>query len=172
MTPTRAFQLPQTTCIAYCGMHPTISSMWLHATISSMPRLIKLCVGGKYTFPTQTLSPPCPYIHTPYAYSFPKYLKIFIPFFTSIAIPPLFPFSLRYSKTWYPGISSFIDEGVSHVSYMHRTSRVCDSSSMCNLNRLTPAMLMLPTFISFVPQRVIRSCWDFFSLADPLERFF
>jgi hypothetical protein len=99
MAPTRVFQSPQTTCIAYCGMHPTISSTWLHATSSSMPRFIKLCAGGKYIFPTQTLSPSCPYIHTLYAYSFPKYRKIFIPFFTSSASPPLFPFSLRYSKT-------------------------------------------------------------------------
>lgn len=104
---TRVFQSPHITCTACCGMHPSISSMWLRATSSSTSRLRKLGAGGRYTFPTHTFSLPWPWIHTTCAYSFPKFRKIFIPFFTSMAIPPLFPLSLRYSKTWYPGISSF-----------------------------------------------------------------
>ena len=144
---TRAFQSPQTTCTACCGMQPSISSMWLHATSSSTPRFYKFCAGGRYTLPNQTFSLPYPWIHTTCVYSFPKIFKIFIPFFTSIAIPPLRPWSLRYSITWYPGISSFTDEGVSHVSWRHNTSSEWDSRSMYSLNRLTPAILMLPTLI-------------------------
>ena len=94
---TRAFQSPHTTCTACCGMQPSISSTWLRATSSSTPRFYKFCVGGRYTFPNHTCSLPYPWIHTTCVYSFPKTLRIFIPFFTSIAMPPLRPWSLRCS---------------------------------------------------------------------------
>lgn len=115
-SPTRVFQSPHITYVAWCGIHPNMSSTWLLAICSSIPRFYKLGAGGRYTFPIQIFSPPYPWIHRLYVYSFPKYRSTLIPFFTSTAIPPLLPFSRRYSKAWYPGIFSFIVDVVSHVS--------------------------------------------------------
>jgi hypothetical protein len=96
---TRAFQSPQITCTYFYGINPTTSSTWLRASSSSIPLLTKLRSGGKYIFPTHTFSLPYPCIQIIYAYSLPILFIILIPFLTRIAIPPRFPYSLRYSKT-------------------------------------------------------------------------
>jgi hypothetical protein len=96
---TRAFQSPHTTCASCCGMQLIISSIWLRAISSSMPLRCKLSAGGRYTLPTHTFSLPWPCMQTTCEYSLPMCRIILIPFFTSTAIPPLFPVSLRYSTT-------------------------------------------------------------------------
>jgi hypothetical protein len=78
-------------------MAPIISSTSVFTFSSSMPRVWRFVAGGMYTFPTQISSPPYPCIPTPYAYSLPTYLSTFIPFFTSMAIPPLFSVALLSS---------------------------------------------------------------------------
>ena len=97
--PMRVFQSPQITDVDVCGMHPITSSMQLLTTSSSKPRFYRLCTGCMYTFPTHIFSPPQTCMHTLWAYSLLTYRSTLIPFLISIAIPPLLPFSRRYSKT-------------------------------------------------------------------------
>ena len=100
------------------------------------------------------------------------YWSTFIPFFTSTAIPPRLPLSRRYSKVWYPGISSFIVDVVNQVSYIHNTSSVCYSTSINNLKWLTPAILMLPTFTPYCFHRyTLVSCY-LRCRTDPFVRFY
>ena len=87
--PTRVFQSPHMTDPVCGGMCPRRSSISFLTASSSMPRVCRFVVGGMYTFPIQIISPPCPYIPTPCAYSFPAYRRTFTLFFTSTAIPPL-----------------------------------------------------------------------------------
>ena len=89
-----------------------------------------------------------------------------------MAIPPLFPFARRSSWTWYPGISSFTLECCSHVSYTHRTSIFFVSSIIWSLNKLTPAIFMLPIVIPAFYQRVFLATFLFFTRTDPFVRFF
>jgi hypothetical protein len=98
-SPIRAFQSPHVTDGAPYGMHPKMSSMKLRATSSSLPRFCIFCIGGMYTLLIQIFPPPWTCIHIFWAYSFPVYLTIFMPFFTIMAIPPLLPFYRRYSYT-------------------------------------------------------------------------
>ena len=136
--PTRVFQSPHTTDLVCGGMCPRRSSISVLTASSSMPRVYRFVVGGMYTFPTQIISPPCPYMPTPCANSFPAYLRTFTPFLISIAIPPLLSLARRSSYTRYPGISSVTVDFGSHVSWIHSTSNVCVSSIVLILNRLTP----------------------------------
>ena len=110
-------------------------------------------------------------MHIPCAYSFPMYFTIFMPFLTIIAIPPLFPFSLLCSKTWYPGISSWTDDFLSHVSYRHNMSKVCVPRSIYTFRSEIPAMFWLPMWMPDYSQRCNLSCFLFRTLADPLVRF-
>ncbi len=169
--PMRVFQSPQTTALAPAGMDPVISSMRLRATSSSVPRFYIFYTGGKYTLPTHAVSPPYSWIHTPCAYSFPMYLRILMPFLISIAIPPLWPFSLRSSYTWYPGISSLTLHCAIQVSYRQRMSSVCVSKSMYNLNKLIPAILIFPTLIPCCFQRLCLVSVAFLLLIEPFVRF-
>ena len=109
---------------------------------------------------------------TLWAYSFPVYFNILIPLLTRMAIPPRLPLALRSSWTWYPGISSFTVECCSHVSYIHSTSILFVSKIIWSLNKLTPAMLILPTVIPAYSQRVWRSILRFLRLADPFVFLF
>jgi hypothetical protein len=95
--PTRAFQSPHITDRACGGNAPIMSSMSVLAVSSSMPRVWRFVAGGRYTFPIQISSPPYPYMLTPCAYSLPTYFSTLIPFFISIAIPPLLSAALRSS---------------------------------------------------------------------------
>ena len=54
---------------------------------------------------------------------------------------------------------------------MQRTSSTCNSVNMYTFSKLMPAMLMLPMFIPMLFHLFRRSCFFFFSLADPLLRF-
>jgi hypothetical protein len=74
-----------------------MSSISVRAVSSSMPRVYMFVAGGRYTFPTHIVSPPYPCMPTPCAYSFPTYYRTFMPFFTSIAIPPLLSLTLLSS---------------------------------------------------------------------------
>ena len=98
-----------------------------------MPRVSKLVTGGRYTFPTHNVSPPCPCKPTPWAYSFPTYFLTLIPFLIRTAIPPLLSLARLSSYTRYPGISSCTGDFCSHVSWTHNTSRVCVSRIVFNL---------------------------------------
>ncbi len=109
---------------------------------------------------------------TLWAYSFPVYLSTLIPLLTRMAIPPRLPVALRSSWTWYPGISSFTEEFCSHVSYIHNTSMLFDSTIIWTLNRLIPAMFRLPTVIPAYSQRVWRAILCFLYLADPFVFLF
>ena len=93
------FQSPHITVVSCDGKHPIVSSIRLLAMASSIPVFCWLLIGGKYIFPIQILSPPCSYRHTPYVYSLPIYFITFMPFLTSMAMPPRFPDALRSSKT-------------------------------------------------------------------------
>ncbi len=62
-------------------------------------------------------------------------------------------------------------EAVSQVSCRHSTSIVCASSSMYSLNRLTPAMFILPMFKPVLVHRSTRSFLVFLYLIDPFVRF-
>jgi hypothetical protein len=151
--------------------HPNTSSTRLRATYSSTPLFYIFCVGGRYTFPIQIFSPPCTCIHTPCVYSFPICLITWMPFLTSIAMPPLFPFSRRCSNTWYPGIPSLTADFINQVSYKHSTSSVCMPSSMYTLSRLMPAIFWLPIDIPYFSHLDMRAFCCFLTLADPFVRF-
>ena len=118
------------------------------------------------------ISPPCPWIPTPYAYSFPTYFLTFTPFLISMAIPPLLSLALLSSKTWYPGISSLMADFGSHVSCTHRTSNVCVSRIVLILNRLIPWQFTLPIVSPSVCQRAFLSAFIFRRRTDPFVRFF
>ena len=100
-----------------------------------------------------SFSPPCTYMHTPCANLFPTCLVTYIPFLTKMAMPPRFPDSLRCSNTWYPGITSWTDDFLSHVSYRHSMSRVCVPRSMYTFRREIPAMFWLPIWMPDFSQR-------------------
>ena len=100
------------------------------------------------------------------------YFTVLIPFFTNIAIPPRLPLFLLSSHTWYPGISRFVFEGFSHVSWMHNTSTVCVCNIMYNLKRLIPAIFILPTVNPCAYHLCILSFLVLRSRADPFVRFF
>jgi hypothetical protein len=93
------FQSPHITVVSCYGKHPIVSSMRLLAIASSIPRFYWLMIGGRYIFPIHILSPPCIWRHIPCVYSFPMYLITFMPFLTSMAMPPRFPDFLRSSQT-------------------------------------------------------------------------
>jgi hypothetical protein len=93
------FQSPHITEVSCAGNPPTISSIWLLVTVSSIPLRCWLKMGGRYIFPIHIFSPPISYRHTLYVYSFPTYDITLIPARISIAIPPLRPVFLRSSKT-------------------------------------------------------------------------
>ena len=97
--PTLVFQSPHTVDLVCGGMFPSMSSIAFLTSSSLMPRVGKFVVGGMYTLPIHIISPPCPYIPRPCVYSLPTYLRIFTPFFTIIAIPPLLSLSRLSSKT-------------------------------------------------------------------------
>ena len=149
-----------------------MSSISFLATSSSMPRACRFMAGGRYTFPTQISSPPYSCIPTLCAYSFPTYFSTFIPYFTSMAIPPLLSVALLSSYTRYPGISSFTGDCCSHVSYMHRTSTVWMSRIIFSLNMLAPAQLKLPTASPSIFQRRFRSILALRRRAEPFVLFF
>ncbi len=46
-SPTRVFQSPHIIYVAWCGIHPSISSTQLLAIYSSIPRFYRLGVGGR-----------------------------------------------------------------------------------------------------------------------------
>jgi hypothetical protein len=82
------------------------------------------------------------------------------------------PLFLLSSKTWYPGISSFVLEGFNHVSWMHNTSTVCVYSIMYSLNRLIPAIFILPIVNPCVCHLCSLSFFVLRNRADPFVRFF
>ena len=170
--PTLAFQSPHTVDLVCGGMCPKMSSMAVLTSSSLMPRGGKLVVGGMYTLPIHSVSPPWPYIPTPWAYSLPTYLRIFTPFLIMTAIPPLLSLSRLSSYTWYPGISSFTSDFGSHVSWTHSTSNVCVSRIVLILYRLIPWQLKLPTVSPSFCQRTFLANFAFRRRADPLVRFF
>jgi hypothetical protein len=98
-SPMRALKSPTITELAFWGMHPKMSSVKLRATSSSIFLFYKFCTGGTYTFPSQIFSPPYAYMHMFWAYSFPIQFITFIPFLTTIAIPPRFPVERLCSYT-------------------------------------------------------------------------
>jgi len=97
--PILVFQSPHTTDVVDYGMLHTISSTSSMAVFSGTPRLVRFCRGGRYTFPTHSLSPPLTYRHTHYAYSFALYCIILIPYLIRSARPPLDPFYRLLSYT-------------------------------------------------------------------------
>ena len=131
--PIQAFQSPQITDLSCGGICPRMSSTSFLAESSSMPRVCKFVVGGRYTFPIHIVSPPCPYMPKPWAYSFPTYLRIFIPFFTNTATPPLLVVAHLSSYTRYPGISSCTVDFCNHVSWTHSMSRLWVSRTVFSL---------------------------------------
>ena len=170
--PTLVFQSPHITDRTCGGMCPTISSISFRASSSAMPRVCKLVAGGRQVLPIHIISPPCPWIPTPYAYSLPTYFNTFMPFLISKAIPPLLSVLRRSSQTRYPGISSVTEDYGNHVSWTHSTSKVCVSSIILILNRLVPAQLKLPTVSPSISQRAFLSILVFRRRAEPLVRFF
>ena len=170
-SPTLVFQSPQMSDPFCVGMWLRVSSMQLRAISSSIPRFYKFCTGGKQTFPIHTLPPPCTWMQTAWAYSFPVLCNILMPFFMMIAIPPLLPVFRRFSYTQYPGTFNGMVDSVNHVSYRHNTSNVWASNSIKSLNILIPAMFILPIFIPIFAHLFRRMVFSFFILADPFVRF-
>ena len=58
--PTLAFQSPHIVERECVGIFPSISSVAFVAASSVIPRVWRFVAGGRYTFPTQIISPPCP----------------------------------------------------------------------------------------------------------------
>ena len=119
---------------------------------------------------THTVSPPTVCKHTPCAYSLPNTFFNRSPLRTTIAIPPLGPFSLLYSYTEKPGMVGRHVAGGSHVSCRHRTSRSYSSNNNSTLYKLNPAILTLPTCspcCSHLSSLVDLAC---LRLAEPLFR--
>jgi hypothetical protein len=98
-SPMRVFQSPHIATLFSAGILLNMSSTKLRAVSSSVPRFYRFYTGGRYTFPTHIFAPPGTCMHMPYAYSFPVYLIILIPFLIRMAIPPLWPLLRRCSNT-------------------------------------------------------------------------
>jgi hypothetical protein len=93
------FQSPHITDVSYAGNPPTMSSIRLLVTVSSIPLRFWLNMGGRYIFPIHIFSPPIICTHSLYVYSLPTYDITLIPVRMRMAMPPLRPDFLRSSKT-------------------------------------------------------------------------
>jgi hypothetical protein len=88
-----------------------------------------------------------------------------------IATPPREPDARRYSMAIYPGKFREMGDTGSQVSCMHSTSGLWVEIIRDTLNRLKPAMLMLPTCNLLNCILLCCACFDFPRLSDPTVRY-
>ena len=167
---TRALKSPHTIECCEEGTSDRISSTKLHASPSVMPFLTRFIAGGKYTFVTQQCTPPASCSCKPCAYSLPTTLHTLMPFLTIVAMPPLLPWLRLCSKILYPGSESATEDYCSHVSYIHNTSKSCISKTKNILNKLMPAILILPILTPYFTHLSSLHFFSFLRLFEPLLR--
>lgn len=114
--PILVLKSPHMIVLRWGCMRSSVSCIYPVASDSGMCRFFRDAVGGRYIFTTFILSLFGNLILAPMLYSFPIACSIFSDFFMYMAMPPLVPFSLRFSIRKYPSRCGVTPFTVSQVS--------------------------------------------------------
>ena len=117
-----ALKSPHSTAGKSVGMRLRTYSTCSLTNASVRDLLARLPVGGMYTLDMQALALVHPCSSTIYANSLPQYYTTGKPLCTSMATPPLTPFTRLCSNQEYPGTVGASAELSSQVSFKHKIS--------------------------------------------------
>lgn len=146
LVPVRVLKSPQVMTKFVAGIAERMVATASFASCSQILRLRSDSYGGRYTLVMLACYPSGNLTTTDWAYSLPLEERIGNEFLTRRAMPPLVPAALLCSSTVKPGIaSSPCWSPTSHVSYTHKTSNLCSSSSLNSFQCDAPAMFSDPT---------------------------